>query len=106
MLEMGWRFDYVTNISESDFPLRPIAKFEEYLRQHYGHNFVSVGGSDMTRFHAGQGMRKLFYTCDGHMYRLGNRYHILKPIHLALTHFQNDAWRPAVDRGLRLDHAS
>ena len=74
MLEMGWNFDYVTNISESDFPLRPVSMFEDYLRHHYGQNFVSIGSDDMTRFQEGQGMRKLFYTCDNHMYRLGDRY--------------------------------
>ena len=74
MLEMGWNFDYVTNISESDFPVRPIRMFEELLKNNYGGNFIAIGRDDMTKFQDGQGMRKTFYTCDNHMFRIGDRW--------------------------------
>ena len=43
ILELGWDFDYLVNISESDFPVRPLEQFEIYLRNNTGRNFVAVG---------------------------------------------------------------
>ena len=73
ILELGWDFDYVMNISESDFLVKPLEAFEDYLRTRVGKNFVAVGWKDMVRFQEGQGMRKVFYNCDDHMYRVGDR---------------------------------
>ena len=42
------------NISESDFPVRPIEEFEEHLRRWNGGNFVAMGKDDMLKFHDGQ----------------------------------------------------
>ena len=89
LLESGWDWDYVMNISESDFPVRPIEEFEEHLRRWNGGNFVAMGKGDILKFHDGQvhtkfeemkmtrifgkGMRDTFYNCDEHMYRIGQR---------------------------------
>ena len=73
ILQLGWDFDYLVNISESDFPVRPLEQFEIYLRNNNGRNFVALGREDMVKFQNGQGMRKLFYNCDGRMNRLGDR---------------------------------
>ena len=73
ILQLGWDFDYLVNISESDFPVRPLEQFEIYLRNNSGRNFVAMGKENMVRFQSGQGMRKLFYNCDGRMNRLGDR---------------------------------
>ena len=73
ILKLGWDFDYLVNISESDFPVRPLDQFEIYLQNNNGRNFVAMGNENMVKFQNGQGMRKLFYNCDGRMNRLGDR---------------------------------
>ena len=57
ILELGWEFDYLLNISESDFPVRPLEEFETYLSKNYGRNFLAIAGKHMVKFHSGQGMR-------------------------------------------------
>ena len=73
ILQLGWDFDYVMNISESDFPVKPLEEFEAHLRTRVGKNFVATSGKEMLQFQNGQGMRKMFYNCDDHMYRVGDR---------------------------------
>ena len=73
ILNLGWDFDYVMNISESDFLVKPLEAFEAHLRTRVGKNFVSTDGTDMLQFQDGQGMKKMFYNCDDHMYRVGDR---------------------------------
>ena len=73
ILQLGWDFDYVMNISESDFPVKPLEAFEAHLRTRVGKNFVATSGKEMLRFQEGQGMKKMFYNCDDHMYRVGER---------------------------------
>ena len=74
ILEMEWNFDYVMNISESDFPVRPIEDFEEHLRERNGGNFIAMGKDQMLKFQEGNGLTKTFYNCDDHMYKVGERY--------------------------------
>ena len=90
ILQLGWQFDYITNISESDFLLKPLEKFEDHLKARMGRwdiwsqlnwnlqkyferNFVATAGKEMLRFQQGQGMSKMFYNCDDHMFRVGDR---------------------------------
>ena len=73
ILQIGWTFDYVMNISESDFPLKPLEEFENYLKTRIGKNFLGTSLRELIRFQEGQGMRKMFYNCDNHMYRIGER---------------------------------
>ena len=73
ILQIGWTFDYVMNISESDFPLKPLEEFENYLKTRIGKNFLGTSLRELIRFQEGQGMRKMFYNCDNHMYRVGER---------------------------------
>jgi len=73
ILGLGWDFDYVMNISESDYPVRPLEEFEDYLKTRVGRNFVATSGKEMLKFQDGQGMRKLFYNCEDRMWRVGDR---------------------------------
>ena len=73
IFKLGWDFDYVINISESDFPVKPLEAFEDYLRTRVGRNFVATSGKEMLEFQDTQGMRKMFYNCDDRMYKLGDR---------------------------------
>ena len=36
IMQLGWQFDYITNISESDFLLKPLEKFEDHLKARMG----------------------------------------------------------------------
>ena len=54
ILELGWDFDYLVNISESDFPVRPLEQFEIFLRNNTGRNFVAMGNENMVKFQNGQ----------------------------------------------------
>ena len=91
LLETGWDWDYVMNISghlsssnifsysniffvESDFPVRPLAELERHLAAWHGGNFVALDAGPGLRLHEGQGLRHLFNNCDGHMFRIGQRY--------------------------------
>ena len=73
VLQLGWSFDYVLNISESDFPVRPLEELETFLQNNNGRNFLSIAGDGMVRFQSGQGMMKLFYNCEDRMNRVGDR---------------------------------
>lgn len=77
ILEMEWNFDYVMNISESDFPVRPIEEFENHLKERNGGNFIAMGKDQMLKFQEGNGLTKTFYNCDDHMYKVGERYALL-----------------------------
>ena len=73
MISHGWNFDYVMNISESDFQVRPMEQFEEHLRKRNGLNFLSMGINGFVRFQESQGMNRIFYNCDEHMFKMGDR---------------------------------
>ena len=76
ILELGWNFDYVMNISESDFPVKPLEEFEDHLKANIGRNFVETGAGidgDLISGHELQGLNNLFYNCEDHMYLLGKR---------------------------------
>ena len=42
ILEFGWNFDYVMNISESDFPAKPLEEFEKALKVNPGANYIAT----------------------------------------------------------------
>ena len=64
LLEAAWDWDYVMNISESDFPVRPIQEFEEHLKRWNGGNFVAMGKDEMLTFHEGQVRRRKFMVSE------------------------------------------
>lgn len=66
-------WDYLINLSESDFPIKPLQRLENFLAANYGHNFVKSHGQDPQRFLIKQGLDKTFHQCDDHMWRLGDR---------------------------------
>lgn len=82
LLQLDWDWDYVMNISESDFPVRPVREFEEHLRRWNGGNFIAIGRDHMLKFHEGQGMKQTFYNCDEHMFRIGQRSEQINYQHL------------------------
>lgn len=68
-----WQWDYVLNLSESDYPLKSPEKLVEFLTSKKGKNFVKSHGRDTSEFVRKQGLDRTFFQCDNHMWRLGPR---------------------------------
>lgn len=71
--EPSWQWDFVINLSESDFPVKPLDKLVEFLTANRDRNFVKSHGREVQRFMQKQGLDKTFVECDTHMWRTGDR---------------------------------
>lgn len=70
----SWQWDFVINLSESDFPVKPIDKLVDFLTANRDKNFVKSHGREVQRFVQKQGLDKTFVECDTHMWRTGDRF--------------------------------
>ncbi len=68
-----WDWDYVLNLSESDYPLKTSSALRDYLTANKGANFVKSHGREHTTFVKKQGMDRAFVECEERMWRLGPR---------------------------------
>lgn len=73
LLESDWQWDFVLNLSESDFPIKTIDKLFAFLTANKNRNFVKSHGREVQRFIQKQGLDKTFVECDTHMFRIGDR---------------------------------
>lgn len=73
LLHMDWKWDFVLNLSESDYPVKTISKLVEFLSANKNRNFVKSHGREVQRFIQKQGLDKTFIECDNHMWRTGDR---------------------------------
>ncbi|XP_069701482.1 xylosyltransferase oxt [Periplaneta americana] len=73
LLESGWEWDFVINLSESDFPVKTNQQLVDFLTANKGRNFVKSHGREVQRFIQKQGLDKTFVECDAHMWRTGDR---------------------------------
>uniref|UniRef100_A0A1B0CFL8 protein xylosyltransferase n=1 Tax=Lutzomyia longipalpis TaxID=7200 RepID=A0A1B0CFL8_LUTLO len=73
LLTSTWQWDYVINLSESDFPVKSVDKLVDFLTANRGMNFVKSHGREVQRFIQKQGLDKTFVECDTHMWRVGDR---------------------------------
>lgn len=69
----AWQWDFVINLSESDFPVKPLDKLVDFLTANRDKNFVKSHGREVQRFIQKQGLDKTFVECDTHMWRTGDR---------------------------------
>ncbi|KFM65020.1 hypothetical protein X975_15379, partial [Stegodyphus mimosarum] len=46
LLIKNWTWDYIINLSESDFPIKPLSSLEKFLVANNGKNFVKSHGQD------------------------------------------------------------
>ncbi|XP_040583031.1 xylosyltransferase oxt [Lepeophtheirus salmonis] len=69
----SWKWDFVLNLSESDYPLKPISTLTQFLSRNKGRNFVKSHGRDSSVFIQKQGLERTFYECENRMWRIGNR---------------------------------
>ncbi|XP_053683028.1 xylosyltransferase oxt [Sabethes cyaneus] len=68
-----WKWDFVMNLSESDFPVKTLDKLVRFLSANLGKNFVRSHGREVQRFIQKQGLDRTFVECDNHMWRIGDR---------------------------------
>lgn len=73
LLYLQWRWDFVINLSESDFPVKSTDKLVDFLTANRDRNFVKSHGREVQRFIQKQGLDKTFVECDTHMWRIGDR---------------------------------
>ncbi|CAG7727632.1 unnamed protein product, partial [Allacma fusca] len=71
--DWNWKWDYVINLSESDFPLKTTAQLEKFLSLSNGKNFIKSHGRDVQKFILKQGLDKTFLECENRMWRIGDR---------------------------------
>ncbi|CAG0922483.1 unnamed protein product [Notodromas monacha] len=68
-------FDFVLNLSESDFPIRKLSDLEDYLSVNRGKNFLRSHGSQPHEFFNKQGLSYVFLECERRMWNIGkDRY--------------------------------
>lgn len=73
MLEYSKNWDFLVNLSESDFPIKSNKQLVEFLTINKGFNFVKSYGREVQRFISKQGLDKSFVECEARMWRLGDR---------------------------------
>ncbi|EDW78740.1 oxt [Drosophila willistoni] len=73
LLKSNWQWDFVINLSESDFPVKTLDKLVDFLSANRGRNFVKGHGRETQKFIQKQGLDKTFVECDTHMWRIGDR---------------------------------
>lgn len=73
LLGSKWKWDFVINLSESDFPVKTVNQLVEFLSANKDKNFVKSHGREVQRFIQKQGLDKTFVECDAHMWRQGDR---------------------------------
>lgn len=66
-------WDFLVNLSESDFPVKTNAQLTEFLSWNKGMNFVKSHGREVQRFITKQGLDKTFVECEARMWRVGDR---------------------------------
>uniref|UniRef100_A0A8C6UDT4 Xylosyltransferase 1 n=1 Tax=Neogobius melanostomus TaxID=47308 RepID=A0A8C6UDT4_9GOBI len=68
-----WSWDFFINLSAADYPIRTNNQLVAFLSKYREMNFIKSHGRDNARFIRKQGLDRLFYECDTHMWRLGDR---------------------------------
>ncbi|XP_012268134.2 xylosyltransferase oxt [Athalia rosae] len=73
MLSQDHNWDFLVNLSESDFPVKSDTRLTEFLSLNKGMNFVKSHGREVQRFVTKQGLDKSFVECEARMWRIGDR---------------------------------
>ncbi|XP_046624533.1 xylosyltransferase oxt [Neodiprion virginianus] len=73
ILAQDHNWDFLVNLSESDFPVKSNARLTEFLTLNKGMNFVKSHGREVQRFITKQGLDKSFVECEARMWRIGDR---------------------------------
>lgn len=71
LLREEW--DYIINLSESDFPLKSLGQLESYLAKNPSSVYLKTHGLRGYQFIKKQGLEWNFYECENRLWRLGRR---------------------------------
>lgn len=71
--QTDWQWDFIINLSESDYMIKTMDSLVEFLTANRNRNFVKSHGREVQRFIQKQGLDKTFVECDTHMWRIGDR---------------------------------
>ncbi|KAJ8965595.1 hypothetical protein NQ317_016297 [Molorchus minor] len=69
----NWKWDFVLNLSESDYPVKTVTQLTQFLTANKNRNFVKSHGREVQRFIQKQGLDKTFVECETRMWRVGDR---------------------------------
>ncbi|XP_026671974.1 xylosyltransferase oxt isoform X2 [Ceratina calcarata] len=73
MIAHSHHWDFLVNLSESDYPIKSNAQLTQFLSLNRGMNFVKSHGREVQRFITKQGLDKTFVECETRMWRTGDR---------------------------------
>ena len=71
--DLNWNWDYVLNLSETDYPIKSVDHLTQFLSDHRSKNFLKQHAIDIDQFVRRQGLEYIFVECDSHMWRIGRR---------------------------------
>lgn len=69
----SYEWDYLLNLSESDFPIRPVKDLENYLNTNLRNIYLKAHNIKGYNFIKKQGLDRNFYQCEDRVWRLGKR---------------------------------
>ncbi|XP_076034140.1 xylosyltransferase oxt-like [Oratosquilla oratoria] len=73
LLFSDWHWDFVINLSESDYPIKTNSELVNFLTANRDRNFLKSHGHDTNKFLQKQGLDRTFLECETHMWRVGER---------------------------------
>lgn len=68
-----WHWDFVLNLSESDFPVKTISQLTQFLGMNKNRNFAKSHGQEVQMCIQKQGIDKTFVECETKMWIIGAR---------------------------------
>lgn len=68
-----FKWDYIINLSESDFPIKPLSAIEDYLRSTNGLIHLKMHNILGYNFIKKQGLNRNFYQCESRVWLMGKR---------------------------------
>ncbi|XP_050534829.1 xylosyltransferase oxt isoform X2 [Daktulosphaira vitifoliae] len=73
LVQSSWDWDFVINLSESDFPIKSNDALVKFLTANREYNFVKSHGREVQQFIQKQGLDKAFVECETRMWRVGEK---------------------------------
>lgn len=67
------QWDFIINLSESDYPVKSLDKLESYLRERTDLIFLKHHNMKGYNYIQKQGLNRHFYQCDDHLWHMGFR---------------------------------
>ncbi|CAF0828601.1 unnamed protein product [Didymodactylos carnosus] len=71
--DLKWSWNFIINLSETDFPLKPLNVLTTFLSMYPEYNFLRSHNRDPLNFTRSQGLLHTFVQCEDYMYRIGPR---------------------------------